>query len=209
MWERFLRCGAVIEGLALDEPFNCCDTHLKMENAIEYAAEETANFIALVREKYPDWSIGDIEGFPALNAEQLIRWIDLLQSKLETKAVCGLDFFRIDVDWMHFVHDTGKGSWNDVKRIEEHCRKKNIPFSIVYWAANYPAMRKKNLADDTTWYVGTMQMGFDYTVVGGNPDQVLIQSWVEGPNRILSENEPFTFLRSAFDVSERFLQKRN
>lgn len=208
MWERFLRCGARIDGIAMDEPLNCCDTHLKMDNALEYAAEETATFIALVRKHYPDWTVGDIEGFPALTADQLIRWVDVLEKKLREKDTRNIDFFRIDVDGMHFVQNTGLGSWHDLKRIENHCRSKKIPVSIVYWAANYPAMQRKGLADDVTWYVGTMQMAFDYAAVGGSPDQIVVQSWVEGPKRFLPENEPFTFLHSARDISARFFPER-
>ena len=208
MWERFLRCGALIDSIAMDEPLNCCDTHLKMENAMEYAATETAEFIALVRKDYPNWLIGDIEGFPALSADQVIQWIDLLEAKLKAKGVRSLDFFRLDTDWMHFVHDTKKGSWREMKRIEDHCRRKEIPFSVVYWAANYPAMLKRDLADDVTWYVGVLRMGFDYAAVGGKPDQIVVQSWVDGPNTFLPETKPFTFTNSARDLTERFLSRR-
>ena len=200
-WERFIRLGADIRGIAMDEPLNCCDTHLKMENALEYAATETAEFIALVRKDYPDWIIGDIEGFPALPVDQVVLWLDTLQSKLEAKGVRGLDFFRLDVDWMHFVHNTGKGSWHDVKRIEEVCRSRGIPFSIVYWAADYPSLDNRGLATDQVWYVGVMQMYFDHLAVRGRPDQIVVQSWVNGPKTILPESEPFSFVRSVGDVA--------
>jgi len=208
-WERFLRCGAIIDGIAMDEPLNCCEFFIKDDlkdvDAMEYAATETAEFIALVRRDYPDWLIGDIEGFPSLDAEQLMKWINLLEEKLRAKGVRGMDFFRIDTDWMHFVHDTKKGSWREMKRVEDYCRRKGIPFSVAYWAANYPQMRKQDLADDLTWYVGVLQMGFAYTAVGGKPDQIVVQSWVDGPNTFLPETKPFTFTNSARDLLERFL----
>ena len=203
-WERFIRLNADIRGISMDEPLNCCDTHLKMDNAMEYAATETAEFIALVRKDYPDWVIGDIEGYPALSIEQTIQWIDLLEAKLKAKGVRGMDFFRLDVDWMHFVHDTGKGNWQGVKQIENHCRSKNIPFSFVYWAANYPSLDSRGLASDRVWYVGAMQMYFDYLAVNGNPDQVVVQSWVNGPNTILPESEPFSFVRSVGDIADHW-----
>jgi len=109
---------------------------------------------------------------------------------------------------MHFVHNTGKGSWRDLKRIENHCRAKGIAFSVVYWAADYPAMKRLDLADDVTWYVGVMQMGFNYAAVGGNPDQIVVQSWVDGPDTFLPETQPFTFTRSALDGVERFGKKK-
>ena len=204
-WERFLRCGATIDSIAMDEPLVCTRIHLKMgDDAMEYALEETVKFIGLVRRDYPNWMVGDIEGLPGLHVDVVIRWIDQLEERLKASHGRGMDFFRLDVDWMHFVHNTGKGCWADVKRVENHCRSKNIPFSIVYWAANYPAMLKKELADDVTWYVGVLQMGFDYASVGGKPDQIVVQSWVNGPKTILPESTPFSFTRSALDVFKRF-----
>ena len=212
MWERFLRCGAMIDSIALDEPLVCCKFVIKDElngtDPMEYAVTETAEFIALVRRDYPNWKIGSIEGFPSLSADQLIQWIDSLEAALEAKGIHGLDFFRIDTDWMHFVHDTKKGSWHDMRRIEEHCRRKGISFSVIYWAANYPAMLKRDLADDRTWYVGVLRMGFDYAAVGGMPDQIVVQSWVDGPNTFLPETKPFTFTNSALDLTDRFLPKK-
>ncbi|MDR1963911.1 MAG: alpha/beta hydrolase [Planctomycetaceae bacterium] len=205
-WQRFLRLGATVHGIAMDEPLNCCDTHLKMDNALEYAATETAEFIALVRNKYPDWTIGDIEGFPALTAKQVIEWIDVLETKLNAKNVRGLDFMRLDVDWMHFVHNTGKGSWADLKRVEEHCRKKKIAFSLVYWDAGYNALAKRGYDDDLMWYVGCLQMMYDYIAVGGNPDQVVVQSWDNCPKTFIPDNAPFTFTRGAVDIAERLLK---
>ncbi|MDR2850096.1 MAG: alpha/beta hydrolase, partial [Verrucomicrobiota bacterium] len=201
MWARFLRCGAWIEGIAMDEPLNCCTDRLNKDMA--YAAEETADFIARVRQAYPHWTVGDIEGFPALTADELIRWVDALSEKLKQRNVRGLDFFRIDTDWMHFVQNTGRGSWRDLRRVEEHCRGRGIPVSVVYWAADYPAMQKRGLADDLTWYVGVLQMGFDYAAAGGRPDQAVVQSWVGAPQKTLPETEPFTFTRSALDLAER------
>jgi acetyl esterase/lipase len=206
-WQRFLRLDATIHGIAMDEPLNCCDTHLKMENALEYAATETAEFMVLVREKYPDWTIGDIEGFPALTAKQVIEWIDLLEAKLKAKNIRGLDFMRLDVDWMHFVHHTGKGSWSDLKRIEDHCRQKKIAFSLVYWDAGYNALSKRGYDDDLMWYVGCLQMMYDYIAVGGNPDQVVVQSWDNCPKTFIPDNAPFTFTRGAADIAERLLNK--
>ena len=206
-WERFLKCGMKIEGIAMDEPLNCSVDHLKKD--MEYAATETVEFISLVHKNYPDWNVGDIEGFPSLKADDVIKWIDLLQVKLKEKGERGLDFFRLDIDWMHFVHNTGRGTWADVRRIETACRQRGIPFSLVYWAADYPSLLKKNMADDKTWYIGVMQMGYDYVAVGGKPDQYVVQSWVAGPSTILPESEPFSFIRSALDIADRIMNNKS
>ena len=202
-WNRFLKCGMKIDSIAMDEPLNCCLFFIDKD--MEYAATETAEFISLVHQHYPEWQVGDIEGFPSVTPEQAIKWLDLLQAKLKAKGDRGIDFFRLDVDWMHFVHNTGRGTWGDVRRIEQICRQRGIPFSLVYWAADYPSLKQRNMADDKIWYIGTMQMGYDYFAVGGQPDQYVVQSWVGGPPTILPESHPFSFTRSALDVAERIM----
>ena len=204
-WERFRKCGMKIDSLAMDEPLNC--SLFAINKDMEYAATETAEFIALVHKHYPEWQIGDIEGFPSVTPEQTIKWLDLLQAKLKAKGGRGLDFFRLDVDWMHFVHSTGRGTWADVRKIEHICRQRGIPFSLVYWAADYPSLKKRGMADDKTWYIGTMQMAYDYFAVGGKPDQYVVQSWVGGPPTTLPESHPFSFTRSALDVAERVMNR--
>ena len=200
LWDRFLRCGAMIHGIAMDEPLNCCRNHLKKD--AEYAAGQTADFIARVRRDFPEWSVGDIEGFPSLQADEVIAWIDLLEAKLRARNVRGLDFFRLDCDWMHFVRNTGRGSWQDFLRIERHCRQRKIAFSVVYWPANYPALGRQGLADDRAWFVGTVGMVHDHLLSGGRPDQVVVQSWVDGPKTFLPETEPFSMTATARTVQD-------
>ena len=43
----------------MDEPLLCCRMHIHKSD--DYALEETANFIARVRQQYPGMLIGDIE----------------------------------------------------------------------------------------------------------------------------------------------------
>ncbi|MCL2744890.1 MAG: hypothetical protein FWE67_13660 [Planctomycetaceae bacterium] len=206
-WQRFLRLDAKIIGIAMDEPLVCATFHLKKENPAEYAAAETAEFIALVRQHFPDWSIGDIEGFPSINADEIIAWIDLLEAKLKAKNVRGLDFMRLDVDWMHFVQNTGRGSWSDLRRVENHCRSKKIPFSLISWDANFDAMSRRGFNSDRMWDAGCLQMMYNYISVGGNPDQIVVQSWSDAPKTVLPDNDDFTFTRCALDIAEEFLKK--
>jgi hypothetical protein len=52
-----------------------------------------------------------------------------------------------------------------------------------------------------------MQMGFDYAAVGGSPDQIVVQSWIDAPETYLPETDSLTFTRSALDVVKRFVKK--
>ncbi len=201
-WERIQRLGAKIHAIAMDEPL-CC-TRLVLHKADDYAVQETANYIALVRKHFPDVLIGDIETYPSIPLADHFRWIEALQQWLAEIKVRGLDFYRLDVDWVHFiVHD--RGSWPEVKKLEQYCRQRKLPFSLIYWAADYGALRRMGLADDATWYISLMQHGYDYALVHGSPEQYVVQSFVGAPSHSTPETDPWTFTRSVLDFSRKFL----
>ncbi|MHB0998575.1 MAG: hypothetical protein ACYC27_04955 [Armatimonadota bacterium] len=203
MWDRFISLGADIDTIALDEPLCCVRKDLKKPDS--YAVEETAQFIALVRKNYPDMKIGDIEAYPFLSTKELLAWIDALQSRLKEMNVRGLDFFRVDVDWVHFIANTG-GSWPDLKQLELGCRQRGIPFSLIYWAADYPALQAKGLAEDATWYISIMQQAYDYALVDGSPDEYVIESWIPAPSKSVPDKGGYTFTHSVLDFCRRFVR---
>ena len=63
------------------------------------------------------------------------------------------------------------------------------------------------MADDSTWYTGIMQQGYDYALLGGVPDQYVIESWVGAPARALPETGDFTFTRSVRDFVRKFVKR--
>lgn len=202
LWERVQRLGGRIHAVAMDEPLVCCREHLKESG--EYAVRETASYVALVRQHFPDVLVGDIETYPSIPVTNHVWWIDSLNRELAQRGVRGLDFYRLDVDWMAFNVREGC-SWRDARRIERECRMRKLPFGLIYWASGLPAMRKRGLADDSTWYTGIMQQGYDYAFVDGRPDQVVLESWVQAPERCLPETELFTYTRSVRDFVHKFV----
>lgn len=208
MWERLERLGGKITAIAMDEPLICCRKHINMPD--DYAVEETASYIAHVRQNFPDIRVGDIECYPATTLADHLWWIDALQKRLAEKKVRGLDFYRIDCDWNHFTigNRIYPGNWPEVKKLESACRQRSFPFSLIYWAADYTHMKKLGLADDATWYVGIMRQGYDYTFAEGRPDQIVIESWVGAPSNIVPEAAEFTFTRSVRDFCRRFVAGR-
>ncbi|MBC8872626.1 MAG: hypothetical protein H8E44_24595 [Planctomycetes bacterium] len=203
-WERFRRLGANLYAIAMDEPLLCCRKHINKPD--NYALEETADFIARVRKQYPDMLIGDIETYPSIPLEDHYWWIEALEKRLAEKGVRGLDFYRLDVNWANFVVQN-IGCWGDVRKLEEYCRKRNLPFSLIYWASEQPALDRMGLADDSTWYVSIMQQGYDYAMVRGRPDQYVIESWLQAPSKSTPDSEPWTFTRSVLDFARRFVRR--
>lgn len=204
MWDRFQRLGGNIYAIAMDEPLLCVRRKLKKPD--DYAVQETASFIALVRQHYPQALIGDIETYPSIPLADHLWWLDALQKRLAEMNVRGLDFYRLDVNWVEF-NVFSRGSWPEVKKLEQECRKRKLPFSLIYWASDYPAMKKRGLADDSTWYVSIMRQGYDYALVNGAPDQYVIESWVDAPAQVIPEANDFTFTRSVRDFSQRFVKR--
>ena len=201
-WDRIQNLGGKIYAVAMDEPLLCTRKWLKKPD--EYAVEETARFIALARERYPDLLIGDIETYPSIPLADHYRWIDNLNRRLRELHVRELDFYRLDVNWINFtVQQTG--SWKEVKQLEQYCRARKLPFSLIYWPADLPALKRLGRAGESTWYISIMRQAQDYVVVGGAPDQYVIESWVGAPSASVPEITAWTFTNSVRDFVERFV----
>jgi hypothetical protein len=80
IWDRLQRLGGNIYAIAMDEPLVCARE--KIHESDEYALQETANYIALVRQHFPDILVGDIEAYPSISVEDHQKWIEGLEKKL-------------------------------------------------------------------------------------------------------------------------------
>jgi hypothetical protein len=202
-WEHIGKLGGTIHAIAMDEPLLC--TRKRLQKPDEYAVEEAARFIALVRQRYPEMPIGDIETYPSIPLPDHFRWIENLNRRLREKHVRELDFYRLDVNWINFtVQQTG--SWKEVKQLEEYCRARHLPFSLIYWPSDLPVLKKLGRAGESTWYLSIMREAQDYAVIGGAPDEFVIESWVGEPAKSVPESTDWTFTRSVRDLVERFVK---
>ncbi len=208
MWDRFEALGGKISALAMDEPLCCTRQSLKKPDA--YAIEQTARFVQLVHQKYPDVSIGDVEPYPFLSRTELLAFVDGVNARLKSAGVRGLDFLRLDVDWNHFTIGNSilPGNWPDVHKLEQECRQRLVRFSLIYWDADYDRMKQLSLADDSSWYIGIMRQGADYAFVDGSPDEYVVESWVDAPSRSIPDSEPWTFTRSVLDFCKKYVERK-
>ena len=205
-WERALRAGGKIYDLAMDEPLTCCRENIHKPD--DHALQETAAFIVLVRKKYPQFQICEMETYPTISLKDHLWWIEALEKRLKELGVRGLDSYRLDVNWAVFTAYENKGSWIEVRKLEQFCRSRKLPFGLFYWAGDLLPMKRKGLADDSTWYVSIMRQGYDYALVGGMPDHYVIQSWIEAPSRCVPETEQWSFTRSVLDFSRKFAKQK-
>ena len=202
IWDRAVRLGANLGSIAMDEPLASSRTSLHM--ADEYAVEQTARFIGLVRQHYPTVRVGDVEPYPGIPLQDHIGWIQQLQSRLRQQGLAPLDFYRADVDWVAFTK-ADRGTWHEVASLAAATRSLGIPASLIYWASGYPSEKAEGVAGPDTWYIEMMAQGYAVADAGLHPDQFVLESWIEAPPRVVPETADFTFTRSVLDFARKFI----
>ncbi|RUL77640.1 hypothetical protein [Dyella choica] len=194
-FDRLGQHGWIISGFAMDEPLSKAMSLHMSEDA---TLEQTIRFIIAVRRNYPDALIGDIEPFPSRSVDEHVRWLDRLQARLHQLGEKGLDFYRVDPDWVAF-QVAHKGSWSDLKKIEDHCHASGVKFSLIYWDSDFWQAKQSGTLSDKTWYDGIMKEQRSYAAAGGKPDQYVIESWTGQPKTVLPDSAPYSFTNSARD----------
>jgi len=189
LYDRFIGLGAKIDAFCMDEPF-FKTRHFGLGND-QYAVEQVADWIRLIRENYPDIAVGSIEPYPSLGRIEIQNWIVNLDSRCSDLGVRGLDFFCLDPDWRRFPSD---GRWSQVKLLEDFCRARDLPFSLIYWAADQPLS-----TDDSDWYELTLAQGQAYHDQRGIPDEFNLQSWLSIPSQSVPETADNTLTRTLND----------
>ena len=199
-WDRILQDGGTINSVAMDDPLAGALKHQPPVSPQD-AIEQIAVFVMLTHQYYPDIKVGLVNPYPKFSTEEAISQIDALQQNLQNKGVRGLDFYRVDPNWWPFVNGKQRGSWEGIKQIELHCHAIRLPFSLIYWASNYPAQSRRNgQFDDHFWRDGLEQEYQGYASTGIQPDQISIQSWVGAPSQGIPETNNLSFTGSALEL---------
>jgi hypothetical protein len=170
-----------VDLIAFDEPY--FNAHfLEGDQQCLWSTEDTAkkldDFIQRARQVFPNVSVGDIEPLTGRgDARAYNAWMDAF------KAVNGyaLAFLHIDVAW-------AQNDWpGQVKTIEEHGRKIGVPVGLIY---------DGNFQDptDEAWVSIAGERVKRYELqTGGQPAQVIFQSWNDKPDLVLPESNPYSF----------------
>ena len=204
-WDRILADGADIDTIVMDEPL--ATTIGALHQPVSYAVEQTAAYVALVRQNYPSWKIVETEPYPAFQTRQLVEFIDALQARLQQMQVRGVDSVRLDVDYMNFEPGNVNGGegWSGVKKMEIEMRLRGLPFGMIYWGANIPLATKQGKLTPMTWETAILGQGEAYHEAGGRPDEFVIEDWVKSPEHSVPENTPGTFMHSVDAFTDKFL----
>jgi hypothetical protein len=178
---RIQRAGGVIDLIAMDEPYYFGHFY-DGTNACFLTDEQIAlgvdQFVQEMRVIFPEIIIGDTEPLsgPA-GASEYQGWL------VAFKAVTGYDlaFLHMDIDW-------SRQSWpEEVLSIAEFGQERGIPIGIIY-TGNFQD------SSDEIWISIAGERIKRYELeAGGQPDQVLFQSWNDKPDHALPESEPYSF----------------
>jgi hypothetical protein len=201
---RFNRFGGTLYAIALDGPGEILTRDYNA--SYKEAARETATFFALTRNAYPGIRIGVVEAYPAPAFDHGL-WLDELQAALNAMNQPGPNFLRLDINVEHIVLG-GRifpASWQGVKTLEAACRRRKIGFSLIVNDALIAKFHHPLLPNDMAYYIQAMGKAYDYTAVGGRPDQWVLESWEGAPSRSTPETEAWTYTRLTRDFCRTFL----
>jgi hypothetical protein len=199
LMHRIVTLGGHVRYVAMDEPFyygsiystpipptDPDPKHAACNYSMEQVAEQIEAFISEVNAIDPDTRVGDIEPFfPAVGSDlgepQYEVWLGRMASSLA--------FFHFDVDWYY-------SGWTDpVERMEHFTQGIGLRSGIIYNGDGGGGLLDEGLSD-ATWIANAEANMVFYELSGGEPDQVVFQSWVAPPRHVLPETDPsaFTYL---------------
>ena len=221
MLKRFVQNGANLVGLAFDEPLInvrwnndvYTDRVLNGDDDITFTAKQVADYMRRARADFPGIALGDIEVHPYFSSDELIRYIDAVELECQKLGIDGMDFFRLDSYWAKYGKATdtdSRYSWTDLIKVEQHCRKRGIAFSLIIIASGHE-IRPKLANDPAFWYNGVMEQAQEYLSRGGDIDQYCFESWLADtdgnpiPSEFIPETTPNTFSHSFVNFYERFI----
>ncbi len=173
---RIKEAGGTLRYIAFDEPFYYAALYTG-QNACHWDARQVARAVARyvrnIRTVFPDVKFGDIEPLTTgAHVERYKEWIDAYQEVTGEK----LAFMHLDM-WYTLPR------WPQLGReLEEFAHSRGVPFGLIYFGDF------DDVSDDA-WLAKAQQRFELYETEGGRPDQAVLQSWHNKPDRVLPETK--------------------
>jgi len=202
---KFVLAGGAISFIALDEPFANSIASGAVPNCgytVAQAATELVTEIHIMREAFPGVEIGLIEPVPSYSVGvypsnsgtgygDLPQLLDTFLSTLD-QAHERIDFFHADAP---YDYDQALPSgWQKLVALEQVVRAHGLRFGLIY---NSEAGGQ---AGDQPFHDQTLAAVVAYQAPGGNPDDLIVQSWYSHPSAMVAEDQPNTFTNTGKDV---------
>jgi len=187
---RISEAGGRIDVVALDEPYYYGSVY-DGPNACHWdaakVAAEVGEYIEVMRSSFPGIVVGDTEPTPMpTTPSTYTSWLESF------RAVNGYDlgFLHLDIDW-------GREGWAaDAAAIARFGEEFGVPIGIIYTG-------NQSDSSDDQWLAIAGERVKEYEGVAGSaPSHVLFQSWMDHPDRVLPETDPWTFTRMVLTYFE-------
>jgi hypothetical protein len=187
---RIVAVGGTVRFLAMDEPFKGGSLYTGPRAcrwSIAKVAGQVARFSREIRAIYPSIVVGDIEPWPSVSSANLERW----QAAYEAASGSALPFLHLDVDMSASPPDWAVR----VREIQRSVQAHGTRFGLIYNGGSLEA-------SDADWLRHAREHFLDYELDGaGPPDDAILQSWTDRPDRLLPESNPATFTHLITDYT--------
>ncbi len=171
--------GGWVDYIAMDEPYIGGEMVAGDGSSCRYSrdqsADETARYVARLRELEPGVQVGDIEPYPYYRVPQLIGWVDALHARGVQLA-----FFHLDVDRNH-VRQIRADLIGDLRRLRQAMSDRGIPFGVIFNAHEIEVPAGPN--EDRVHHEAVMRAVHDAARSIGSPDHAIFQSWFRRDDR--------------------------
>lgn len=139
-------------------------------------AEDTAQTISVVRERFPDVRVGSIETAD-LDVDAVSAWLTAYRDATGQE----LDYFHLDINFH-------RPDWAQrAKEIEDYVQSRGVEFGIIYFG-------DVEDGSDAEWLAHAEERFVEYEVItGGQPDHVVFQSWHTHPQKLFPESDRDAF----------------
>jgi hypothetical protein len=180
---RWHKAGGETAAIAIDDPFAMAP-NANLTPSETVAALTT--FICAIQQNNPGIAVICCGTYPGgkmdANAAYNISNIDALQASLKAAGSPGIDYWRMDIV-SNNIGEGRKGSWPELKSIQDHCGKIGIGFSLIYDAEGaLKAVQKEGLSGpgcgDSIMAAYMESEAQNYREAGGHPDNACFQSWL-------------------------------
>jgi len=181
-WSTFMSrikaAGGTIDYVTMDEPYYFAHVYSGVQAchwSDETIAQDIQTFIASVHAQFPNAVIGEVEPTTVGNASAFQEWLNAF----EQVNKYSLPFLHLDVDWSN-------PNWPALaKSIETTTQQNGVPFGIIYNGGG--------ATSDEGWIDAALGNIQAYRSAGGNPDEVIFESWTDKPDYVLPETTSYTF----------------
>lgn len=195
-----VQAGGQLSYLALDSPFghtlasaipNPC------QYTVDQAAAQLLMYIKGIRQRYPNvkigliepvpwYTVGDFPNYPGAKYGDLPQLLDTVLSVLRQGGEA-LDFFHADSPYDYDEGIPGGQGWTKLKALQDFVRSRGMRFGLIYNSD------RAGKTSDELFFRETLAAKAKLAQAGGDPDDLILQSWYWYPRQWLPEDQPYTY----------------